>query len=88
MGTCTPQIEELKKRFQEYGITIKGRTGHCNDRTKEIKEYIIKYEIKQYLILDDDKSEFVSGLLPNTYIVNSRIGLTKQDVNKIIKQYK
>lgn len=88
MGICTPQIEELKKRFNEYGIFIKGRTGNLHNRTEEVKEYLAKYEIKEFLILDDDKTEFVGGILPNTYLVNSKTGLTKQDVKKIIREYK
>ena len=59
-----------------------------NDRTKEIEAYINKYEIKKYIILDDDKSEFKSGLLKNTYIINHKTGLTEKDAKKIVKEQK
>lgn len=84
-GKCTPQIDKLKIQFSKYSIKISGRTANLGDRTLEISEYIKKHNVKRYIILDDDKSEFTSGLLPNTYIVNSRTGLTKEDVRKLVK---
>ena len=88
LGKCSPQIEKLKEYFDTYDINIVGRTVDLNDRTKEIEAYINKYEIKKYIILDDDKSEFKSGLLKNTYIINHKTGLTEKDAKKIVKEQK
>ena len=88
IGSCSPQIEELKAKFARYGIVLNGRVKNLNNRTDEIKEYIDTYQIKRFLILDDDKMEFLNGILPNTYFVDGKKGLTEQDVNKIIRKYK
>lgn len=85
LGKCSPQIEELKAQFSKYSIKISGRTANLGDRTAEITDYIKRHNVRQHLILDDDKSEFRSGLLSNTYITNPKTGLTKEDTKKIIK---
>lgn len=86
LGKCTPQIEKLKLSFSKYNIVISGRTASLGDRKEEIKSYIKSYNITDYIVIDDDMSEFKSGLLGNTYFVNPKTGLTKQDVKKIIKR--
>lgn len=84
-GTCAPHIEKLKKMFRSFSIDIVGRTDKLGDRTVEIVKYIEKYGIDMYIVIDDDVDEFKTGLLKNTYIVNSKTGLTDKDVSKILK---
>ena len=86
-GTCSPQIEQLKELFAAHGIKISGRTGVLGDRTLEIKDYIKRHNVKNYLVLDDDKSEFKSGWLLNTYIVNYKTGLVVDDIKAIKEMY-
>lgn len=80
---CTPQIQNLINRFRQYGIKIKSRTRQLGDRTTEIKTYIHENEVDNYIILDDDESEHTD--YTNIYIVNSKTGLTKYDIKKILK---
>lgn len=88
LGKCSPQIERLKEMFNEYNIEIIGRTSNLNDRTNEIKEYMIKHNVNNYIILDDDIREFKSGRLDKTEIIDNKTGLTDKDVKRIIKTYK
>ena len=88
LGKCSPQVEKLKLIFSKYNIKISGRTANLGDRTIEILDYIKRYNVKNYVILDDDKSEFKRGLLDNTYIVNYRTGLTKDDIKQLSKTMK
>ena len=88
LGKCSPQIEKIKLIFSKYNIKISGRTANLGDRAIEILDYIKRHNVKNYVILDDDKSEFKKGLLDNTYIVNYKTGLTKEDINRIIKTIK
>jgi hypothetical protein len=47
------------------------------------------YNIKDYLILDDDISEFNRFNRPaQLYLVSSKTGLTSKDVKEIIKRFK
>lgn len=85
LGKCSPQIEKVKLIFSKYNIKISGRTANLGDRAIEILDYIKKHNVKNYVILDDDKSEFKKGLLDNTYIINYKTGLTEDDVKRIIK---
>ena len=84
-GKSTPQVEKLKHIFESYGIEIVGRTANLGDRAEEIIKFIQLYDIDKYLVLDDDKREFPSGLLPHTFIVNSRTGLKGHKQKDILK---
>lgn len=80
---CTPQIKMLLDYFPKG--TIIGVTKQLSSRDEEIRDYIDKYNVDSYIILDDDKSEFkrpIEGL----YIVNHKTGLTDKDVRKILKE--
>mgnify|MGYP003299362211 CR=1 FL=1 len=85
IGKSTPQVEKLKHIFESYGIKIVGRTPKLGDRAEEITKFIQLYGIDKYLILDDDKREFLSGLLPHTFIVNNRTGLKGYKLKDILK---
>lgn len=88
VGKCSPQIEELRKLFREQNISILGRTLDLGDRSEEIKKYIETHNVGNYVIIDDDISEFKNEALPNLYIVNHKTGLTDIDINKLVKLYK
>ena len=53
---CTPQIKMLLDYFPKG--TIIGVTKQLSSRDEEIRDYIDKYNVDSYIILDDDKSEF------------------------------
>ena len=84
-GKSTPQVEKLKHIFENYDIKIVGRTPKLGDRAEEITKFIQLYDIDKYLILDDDKREFPSGLLPHTFIINNRTGLKGYKLKDILK---
>lgn len=86
-GKCSPQIEELKKKFSKYSIKICGRTANLGNRYEEINKYIQDYNINEYIILDDDKNEFMDKMINNLYIINGKKGLTSKDVKSIIKNH-
>lgn len=74
--------------FREQNINILGRTLDLGDRSEEIKKYIETHNVGNYVIIDDDISEFKSEALHNLYIVNHKTGLTDGDIDKLVKLYK
>lgn len=76
---CTPQIKNLL----EY-INIHSRTKSLGNRSDEVISYIKEHHITNYIIIDDDISEFPVRL-PKTYIVSSKTGLVKSDIKKVRK---
>ena len=70
-----PHIKDLKKRLAVYGLSIYGKTpilkGHT--REEEIKAYIENNNVKDYVIIDDDKSLF-SSEVKNLYLVDAKKG--------------
>lgn len=87
-GKSSPQVEKLKKIFEMHNIELIGRTPKLDDRGEEIIKYIESHNISRYLILDDDKREFPTIIPKNTYFTNSKYGLTKNDMNEILKLMK
>lgn len=74
---CSPQI----KRLLGY-IDVYSRTKRLGSRSEEVLDYIKSHNTTNYIIIDDDISEF-SFRLPNTYIVSSKTGLVKSDIKKV-----
>ena len=79
---CTPQIMTLIKCLSAEGLSIIGRTRELGDRLAEVLDYCENHDIKRYVILDDDRSEF-SKSVKNLYITNSKTGLTMTDIKNI-----
>ena len=85
--SCSPQIQDLRKRLECYGLDISGRTKSLGDRYIEVDTYVKEHGITKYLILDDDKTEF-SRSDKNLYLVKSKTGLTDKDVEILVRRYK
>lgn len=85
IGKCSPQIDELRKLFREQHITILGRTADLGNRQDEIEEYISKHKVNNYIIIDDDASEFKDKDTKNLFLINHKTGLTSKDINLILK---
>ena len=83
---CTPQVQKLLELFDEVGIVVQSRTKKLGDRKTEIEAYLEENEVTEYLVLDDDKREFPFGVPDNFYLVDGRLGLTKKDVQCILKR--
>ena len=88
IGTCSPQIEKLKHLFDKYNISLIGRTFDLGSRDVEIRDYIIRHSISDYIIIDDDISEFKDRNFRNLFFVSSRKGLTSKDLDRIINNIK
>ena len=79
----TPQIQELQTKLAEYGCTIFSRTKDLGNRQKEIIDYLSYHDVDYYVIIDDDKSEYLGFELGGVYLSDAETGFTSRDVKKI-----
>ena len=85
------KLEEINKMFKDNGFLgqIIGMTDENGvehkDRWSQIKRYINKHNIKNFIILDDDKlsNEAKNHIQPDSYV-----GLTKEHIKEINKIWK
>ena len=83
-----PSSTALQSKIQDNPIILKRRViKNIISYSIEIEEYIKENSVKKYLVLDDDKKEFLKGTPEHFYLVNSRTGLTKSDVEKAWKVF-
>ena len=90
-GTTAVHIDDLLKALESAGIMSLDKTGVAPDgsRTKEIDYYLRRHPEDRYIILDDDPNLFDrKESTPHLYLTSSKIGLTEEDVKKILKQLK
>ena len=80
----SPQIKDLEKELGRYGIRIAGKVPDLNSKSRDelIEYYQKRHPSDDYLILDDDKSEYRS-VNEHNYFTDHRKGLTKEDLVKI-----
>ena len=87
-GTTAVHIDDLLTALAPAGIKSLDKTGVAPDgsRTKEIEHYLKRHPGDGYIILDDDPTLFdQKEKTPHLYLTSSRTGLTKEDVNRILK---
>jgi hypothetical protein len=86
---CTPQVQALCSVLSEYGLAISGKTEKSadGDRLREIRHFLAGRPQKDWLILDDDRSEFPE-VPEQLYLTSPETGLTLADVKKIRKLWK
>lgn len=72
----TVQLQELRAKFDSFGLAINGRTKDLQNRMQEIDEYIRVHDIKIYAIFDDDPNEYNSEYLKKVSLINSDTGFT------------
>jgi len=82
ISDCSPQIKELIRRLNNYGIKIYDKTPIRENRYDEIEAYLRRNFADGYVIIDDDKDLFPTET-KNLYIVNAETGLTMKDTKKI-----
>jgi hypothetical protein len=77
------------------GVNAYGRVwGHtCSDeaipsRAEQIKQYIIKHDVKQYVVLDDMSDEDLAGEIPNLIRTDPKEGLTREKAAEVIAAFK
>ena len=85
------KLEEINKMFKDNGFLgqIIGMTDENGeehkDRWSQIKRYINKHKIKNFIILDDDK---LGDKAYNHIKTDSYIGITNKHINEIEKIWK
>ena len=81
-----PQINNLEKKLAKEGCGIYGKTESLpgNNRDKEILQYLEKYPNEQYIIVDDDISEFSKEssktITSRIYLTDPENGFSKNDI--------
>ena len=81
-----PHIKQLEQLFQQHDITIANKTPSLNGRSrdKEIERFLYFHSCDDYVIIDDDKSEYdvING---KNYFINATTGFTNQDAKRLKK---
>lgn len=92
---CSPQIQRLISKLAVYNLQIFDKTPIYNGKTRdmEVSRFIKGYQLEKsdfdYIILDDDDSIFDKEALKklNFYKVNQNMGLSRTDIDKIVKMF-
>lgn len=92
---CSPQIQRLISKLAVHNLQIFDKTPIYKGKTRdmEIARYIKGYQLEKadfdYIILDDDDSVFDKDALKKLtfYNVNQNTGLSKPDIDKIVKMF-
>jgi hypothetical protein len=84
---CLPHIKNLQQQLQKYELSIYGKTPMLpsGNREDEILEYIDMYEVKQYVIIDDDASLF-SKDCKQLLQIDARKGFTEKNGKQMKRQ--
>lgn len=82
----TPQIKQLETMLEEFGLHINAKTSIIKEekRDKEIEKFLLLHPTGQYIIIDDDRSEF-GHITKNNYFTNAVNGFTKKDIKGCLK---
>lgn len=82
------QIKNLRDVCKQFGFDIRYKTQKLGDRREEVLDFMKGKSVSNYIILDDDKSEYSSIAGLNLYLINSKTGLTDFDIIKVRKMFK
>lgn len=80
-----PQIKALEKKLLERGLSITGTVDKLNPSRMGAIQDFLKVHPGEYIILDDDLSEY-SSRPQKLYLIDCRTGISKKDVVKIRKE--
>lgn len=89
-GNHAVYIKELIHAMAPEKIPILDKTEELDqlDRGRSVLNYCKPHNIKDYIVLDDDKSLFKTAPELNIYYTNASRGFTKEDVKKLINSDK
>jgi hypothetical protein len=78
-------LDTLKKRLNDFSMSIYGKTKDIGERGLEIKEWLDNHnDIESFVILDDEVFD-IKEHFPNNFVQTSmKVGLQKEDVEKCI----
>lgn len=80
-----PQIRNLERKLAERGLSITGTVDKSNPSRLGAIQDFLKAHPGEYIILDDDLSEY-SSKPKKLYLIDCRTGITKKDVANIRKE--
>lgn len=80
-----PQIKVLEKMLSERGLSITGTVDRTNTSRLDAIQDFLNAHPGDYLILDDDLSEY-SSRPQRLYLIDCTTGINKRDVGKIRKE--
>lgn len=77
---CSPQVKDLIKQLNVYGLSINGKTiiSEQKDRAYEINYFLQNHEKDKYIIFDDDLTEYKTSI-KNLIKINSLQGFTGKE---------
>lgn len=72
-------MKELEVQLDRYNIRIVGKVCNHQYRDYAVSDYLKEHlSIKEYVIIDDDVTEYSSKDIPHLRVVNSRTGFKKK----------
>ena len=78
-------LDTLKKRLNDFSMSIYGKTKDIGERGLEIKEWLDNHNgIESFVILDDEDFDIKSYFPDNFVQTSMKIGLQKEDAEKCI----
>ena len=78
-------LDTLKKRLNDFLMSIYDKTKDIGERGLEIKEWLDSHNgVESFVILDDEDFD-IKSYFPNNFVkTNEKVGLQKEDVEKCI----
>lgn len=78
-------LDTLKKRLNDFSMSVYGKTKDIGERGLEIKEWLDNHNgVESFAILDDEDFDIKSYFPNNLVKTNAKVGLQKEDVEKCI----
>ncbi len=78
-------LDTLKKRLNDFSMSIYDKTKDIGERGVEIKEWLDSHSgVESFVILDDEDFD-IKSYFPNNFVkTNEEVGLQKEDAEKCI----
>ena len=83
----SPQIQALEKALSKYGLSVLGKTDDKEPNRLEAIEQFLAAHPGEYIILDDDISEYGKPV-KNLFLIDCKRGFTEADSKKCLKLVK
>ncbi len=80
-------VRRLETLFAQYGVEIKDKTPKLigRPREKEIERFLYYHPAKEYVIIDDDRAEYIQ-VTEHNYFVDAKCGFSKADIAGVKKR--
>ena len=78
-------IDTLKKRLNDFSVSVYGKTKDIGERGLEIKEWLDNHkDVESFVILDDEDFDIAEYFPNNLVKTSTKVGLQKKDAEKCI----